>query len=547
MLKMWLVLCLALVSGASFAGPWDDLKPLIPAEADFVVFIQAPPGTLLDTLSTFSLSPPAARRVMDEHCKGFEREAGFDPSQMRLIAVTGGTKSKDAPVFLASAGFDTAKVAQALQGAGQSGSLAVKEAPGGLFVKAGDLILGFMHGNSIIAGSSETVKALVSGRTAAGGKGPLIEQLAARAGESVRIGALVVAPTGAASLKLPVPPNVDPALWEHVRALFIGVLEKDYQLSLVFDNPEAASKAEPIVPELLKTLKGKLAEEVAIAEKSAKAQGAMGWLDPTWINTRISLETLAEYTPKLSPKVEGPTLTIQLAKDALPLAAPTMAVVGVLAAIAVPNFKEARLRANFRACYANQKTVAGAIEMYNLDKNTKAPKLDQALFETLKKEGYLQAIPSDPGQGPDTWSHYQMVDSGSGITCSVHGSVDGSVKGTLAMPGASAPFMGGQPVSSMFGNMDSSNQRACFANQKVIAGAIEMYALDKNTKVTEINRGLLDTLKKDGYLMSVPSDPGQGPDSSANYYMVPTGNGVACKVHGDIGGLVKGTKSRPVR
>ena len=46
-----------------------------------------------------------------------------------------------------------------------------------------------------------------------------------------------------------------------------------------------------------------------------------------------------------------------------------IAIIGVLAAIAVPNFRKARERANQRACYANQKTVAGALEMYNLDNN----------------------------------------------------------------------------------------------------------------------------------------------------------------------------------
>ena len=37
-------------------------------------------------------------------------------------------------------------------------------------------------------------------------------------------------------------------------------------------------------------------------------------------------------------------------------------VVSVLAAIAVPNFRSARERSNVRACFANQKTIAGAVE-----------------------------------------------------------------------------------------------------------------------------------------------------------------------------------------
>src|ERR1700738_4848681 len=83
-----------------------------------------------------------------------------------------------------------------------------------------------------------------------------------------------------------------------------------------------------------------------------------------------------------------------------------IAIIGVLAAIAVPNFKAARERANTRACYANQKTVVGAMEMYNLDKNTKRTTLDGAFFTSLKSGGYLQSIPQDPGQGPGSSGNY---------------------------------------------------------------------------------------------------------------------------------------------
>lgn len=100
-----------------------------------------------------------------------------------------------------------------------------------------------------------------------------------------------------------------------------------------------------------------------------------------------------------------------------------IAIIGVLAAIAVPNFKAARERANTRACYANQKTVVGAMEMYNLDKNTKRTSLDAGFFTSLKSGGYLQSIPSDPGQGNGTSGNYQATDANNGIKCSVHTSI----------------------------------------------------------------------------------------------------------------------------
>ncbi len=98
-----------------------------------------------------------------------------------------------------------------------------------------------------------------------------------------------------------------------------------------------------------------------------------------------------------------------------------IAIIGVLAAIAVPNFRAARERANIRACYANQKTIAGAVEMYNLDFNQN---LTTIPWTELKTAGYLQSIPTDPGAGPNSNSNYTLTgNSGDGISCSVHGSI----------------------------------------------------------------------------------------------------------------------------
>jgi hypothetical protein len=83
-----------------------------------------------------------------------------------------------------------------------------------------------------------------------------------------------------------------------------------------------------------------------------------------------------------------------------------------------------RERPNIRACYANQKTISGAVEMYNLDKGTKVTTLDAHFFEVLKSGGYLQSIPQDPGQGSGSSSNYQMTAGGpNGIRCKVHGQI----------------------------------------------------------------------------------------------------------------------------
>ncbi len=110
-----------------------------------------------------------------------------------------------------------------------------------------------------------------------------------------------------------------------------------------------------------------------------------------------------------------------------------IAIIGVLAAIAVPNFQAARQRANVRACYANQKTIAGAIEMYNLDFNQSLTTLDGTLLTKLKTEGYLQSVPNDPGKGQTNTYALIAVDGNWGLSCvGNHGPIQDS--GTTATP-----------------------------------------------------------------------------------------------------------------
>ena len=44
-----------------------------------------------------------------------------------------------------------------------------------------------------------------------------------------------------------------------------------------------------------------------------------------------------------------------------------IAIIGILAAMAMPNFKTSRWQARQKACYSNIRVIQGAVEMYNMD------------------------------------------------------------------------------------------------------------------------------------------------------------------------------------
>ena len=101
-----------------------------------------------------------------------------------------------------------------------------------------------------------------------------------------------------------------------------------------------------------------------------------------------------------------------------------ISIIGVLAAIAIPNFRQARKKSNTRACYANQKTILGALEMYNLDTGENKTLSVKKDLEDLAKEKYLQGVPTDPGCKSNV-NAYQSDTLGN-VWCTFHGTIDGT-------------------------------------------------------------------------------------------------------------------------
>jgi len=74
-------------------------------------------------------------------------------------------------------------------------------------------------------------------------------------------------------------------------------------------------------------------------------------------------------------------------------------VVGILAAILVPNFQRARGQGQFTQCQSNCKNIGTALEMYSTDNSGQYPdSLDKI------KPDYLRIIPTCAAAGKDTYS-----------------------------------------------------------------------------------------------------------------------------------------------
>jgi len=88
-----------------------------------------------------------------------------------------------------------------------------------------------------------------------------------------------------------------------------------------------------------------------------------------------------------------------------------VAIIGILAAIAVPNFLNAQMRAKVARVVSDLKAITQAMEMYQLDNNSyinesehyvphqytdQVPRPDAGLYWLLAPINYISSIPSDP-------------------------------------------------------------------------------------------------------------------------------------------------------
>ncbi|MEW6234990.1 MAG: prepilin-type N-terminal cleavage/methylation domain-containing protein [Candidatus Omnitrophota bacterium] len=83
-----------------------------------------------------------------------------------------------------------------------------------------------------------------------------------------------------------------------------------------------------------------------------------------------------------------------------------VAIIGVLAAIAVPNFLNAQTRAKIANCQADMKALATSLEMYRLDHNrypawkdtsgTNINPVNRRLIPLTTPIAYMSSVPQDP-------------------------------------------------------------------------------------------------------------------------------------------------------
>ena len=112
-----------------------------------------------------------------------------------------------------------------------------------------------------------------------------------------------------------------------------------------------------------------------------------------------------------------------------------VAILGILAAIATPNFRKAREQSRMKACYANQRVLQGAVEMYNMDHPAMMTGLD---MPALLKGQYLKSPITPPMMTCEYFASGDLSSTGF-VYCKGCGGVDQDIDKILNMAGVHSP------------------------------------------------------------------------------------------------------------
>ena len=105
-----------------------------------------------------------------------------------------------------------------------------------------------------------------------------------------------------------------------------------------------------------------------------------------------------------------------------------IAILGVLAAMALPSKRCVRPNAREKMCFSNQRVIQGAIEMYNMDVETQMRELNDKAQEILLEGKYIKG--KEPLVCPETSERGQYLSIGDitengFIFCTYHGNTKG--------------------------------------------------------------------------------------------------------------------------
>ena len=113
-----------------------------------------------------------------------------------------------------------------------------------------------------------------------------------------------------------------------------------------------------------------------------------------------------------------------------------VAIIGILAAIAIPLYANVQSRARVAKAQADLRTIATAVSMFQAHVGSLPAALSDLTAATTNSSGqsagpFIASVPSPPGGGSPTWGTYNYSPNASAGTFTLSASGDGT---TISLP-----------------------------------------------------------------------------------------------------------------
>lgn len=265
-------------------------------------------------------------------------------------------------------------------------------------------------------------------------------------------------------------------------------------------------------------------------------------------------EVLGSLAREAAQAIEArPRALLAFKLPPLDSAKPPQGAAALLAQVRMLAMGMSREKLGIRATFASEEAAAAAAQMLNGLMNMTVAGLQQKATAAEKQARSLVGLLSPNLMGARAslsaarglLETFSITPKGNVVSMKIDRASLPSLgsAGTTLMLGLGAAIAS-QSVRKAQGGSERSNRQISYSTQRVLASAIEMYELDTNEEVTQIDNDFLQMLVDEGYLLEMPTTPGQAPGSETTYYATKeSSNGVACRLYGSADGKVKGRLS----
>jgi hypothetical protein len=423
-----LLILLVVVAASRAAAPADltSLTRHLPDTTKLVFSMRLTPDVRDWLFAAFPVNPETYKKIATEQCAQFAKATGFDPMQdVEGMVIAAGDQGKDAApnvIALVRTKSDVVRLGKAVASDAKLARVVRKSESKGITILGVEKVdIAFLPG-VLVVGPTGSLKALIERTADPASNSTFLGQIPGGLLSKALVYLTAELPRAAMknAAANPQVSQMGGGILARLQHLTVALDDHDLLVAFRLDSKDAAAVASDQIKGMLTTAKGVL-EGFSKAPPADQAS-PIDLIHPKLVLGRVAALTGLSAVTSIQVTADGETTRLVLPKDKMPIFKGGMSVfvIGVaLAAGAVAGMNQNQVSQEKEACYANQRLLTGALELYNTDKKKQA-KLEEVAEELVTSKYLPEGKPDDPGQGTGSFKNYATSPDGT-VACKLHG------------------------------------------------------------------------------------------------------------------------------